>query len=221
MGARARTTDVNRLIERKRHEDPAGFSDAEKKGSLREYLRDDLLKLGVNPDDFVFRRVRDVDIWDYIAVPLDMVYNRLFVLTSRNYQEIIDKLEQPRDDTYLRINNSLKRNKDLAFIGGVLLSLLAFWCFVSRRFNLMMAFFAASYEMLRISYNCFVKTYIVHLLQRRYGTIESLRTRGQIEQPLKTLSDSIDNSLLLEGTFIKMGLDVIAKHRGTTTATAR
>jgi len=102
---------------------------------LPQYLREDLVKLGVNPDDFVFRRVRDVDIWDYIAVPLDMVYNRLFTLTSRNYQDIIDKLEQPRDDTYLRINNSLKRNKDLSFVGGVLLSLVAFWCFLRGRFS--------------------------------------------------------------------------------------
>lgn len=93
------------------------------------------MKLGVNPDDFVFRRVRDVDIWDYVAVPLDMVYNRLFTLTSRNYQDIIDKLEQPRDDTYLRINNSLKRNKDLSFVGGVLMSLVAFWCFMRGRFS--------------------------------------------------------------------------------------
>lgn len=84
----------------------------------------------------------------------------------------------------------------------------------------MMVCFAASYEMLRISYNCFVKTYIVHLLQRRYGTIESLRTRGQIEQPLKTLSDTIDNNLLLEGTFIKMGFDLINKERRTGTTAA-
>jgi len=84
----------------------------------------------------------------------------------------------------------------------------------------MMVCFAASYEMLHISYNCFVKTYIVNLLRRRYGTIESLRTRGQIEQPLKSLSDTIDNNLLLEGTFVRMGLDVINRERRTGTPAA-
>ena len=70
-----------------------------------------------------------------------------------------------------------------------------------------------SFELLRISYNCYIKAYIVNVLKQKYGTVDVLRTRGQVEHPLKSLSDQIDNNALIDSTFIQTTLKFLYRER--------
>ena len=77
----------------------------------------------------------------------------------------------------------------------------------------MLTFMFASYELMRISYNCYIKAYIVNVLKQKYGTVDVLRTRGQVEHPLKLLSDQIDSNALIDSTFIQTAMKFLYRER--------
>jgi hypothetical protein len=158
---------LNDLLKKKKQEDAAGLLNAQRDGSLLDYLAEDLKKLGINPADINFAPSsvagaarQATDVVENISSYLDsQIFSKYHESSSSYFEETVCK-QMNMYDTFKHkdLHKKLENVKVMSFIGAVGCAL---YCLRYLGSNIFKAatFGVLAHDLFVVSSNCYKKTY--------------------------------------------------------------
>jgi len=158
---------LNELLKKKKFEDATGLLNAQRDGSLLDYLSEDLKKLGINPDDINLAQNTSVrpgqpatDVVANISSYLDNnIYSKYHESSASYFEETVCKQMNMYDSfKHKGLHQKLENVKVVSFVGSVLCGLYSLKYLSS---NMLKAaiFGVLAHDLFIISSNCYKKTY--------------------------------------------------------------
>ena len=142
---------------------------AQQDGKILQYLKKDLIAEGIDPDAVVIdsnpqksKEPLEQSLGDYFDILSDHLdaeaYGPFYDANSGSFEKSLgEKITDYK--TFRKINNSLKSLKVAAFLGSIFCALYSISQFMTRRPLKGAIYGLMAYDLVRVSYNCYIKKY--------------------------------------------------------------
>jgi hypothetical protein len=215
---------IRQIIEQKRKRDPEGFQKAEINGSLQTFLANDFKKAGIDPNlisDYL-KATSELDKYLFaLSDGLDEIIFEPFYQSQKavNHMYITEALTACKSSKYIEYR--LKLVKVLSAGGSLICAGLS----LSNLGNIfkLVIFGVLSVDLLRISYNCYMKNYVSLALKKIGGdpakvaksifkfaqNVIGINASNSDDDPFFKLKNDVMIDVVFENTLMKQGFEKV------------
>lgn len=207
--------NLKQIIARKRKDDPTGFSKAERNGSLQKYLEGDMRRAGIDLSEFstlnqpaTTNPIQDVE--KYVQIGSEWLDENLFephYKTNRaeNHMGVAEGLAALKSSK--KIEYRLRNLKVFCAISSLMCFGLGISQLMRARLPHAVILLLCSADLLRISYNCYIKNYCSIYINSLGGNVSKVAdTIFKFAKSAVGITDSSDDP------FVKLKAEIIVSN---------